>query len=141
VRLVQGKLLSAGLGVLNLSEPWYWEICLADGIAAELGGLVAFVREFTGCYWAMVRLFLGVPLVRYFWIQWRNSKISDHNQHRHTAQQLASADAALSKIAMLVSLRQKRSSVKRIDLQTDLLEQEAERSAQIDAEWQRRSGS
>jgi len=41
---------------------------------------------------------------------------------------------------MLVSLRQKRSLVKSLvyTTETDLLEQEAERSAQIDAEWQRR---
>jgi len=46
-------LLSAGLGVLNFVGALVLGSLLADGIAAELGGLVAFVQEFTGCYWAV----------------------------------------------------------------------------------------
>jgi len=44
------------LGVLNFVGALVLGSLLADGIAAELGGLVAFVQEFTGCYWATVRL-------------------------------------------------------------------------------------
>jgi len=109
---------------------------LADGIAAELGGLVAFVRNLLA-----VTGILGVPLVRYFWIQWRNSKISDHNQHRQArAQQLASADAALEQNCLCSSVCGRNGHRSRgfHTTETDLLEQEAERSAQIDAEWQRR---
>jgi len=58
VRLVQGSLLSAGLGVLNFVGALVLGNLLADGIAAELGGLVAFVQ---GIYW----LLLGY--IRLFW--------------------------------------------------------------------------
>jgi len=76
--------------VLNFVGALVLGSLLADGIAAELGGLVAFVQ---GIYWLLLGYgtALGVPLVRYFWIQWRNSKISDRNQQRRM-QQLESAD-------------------------------------------------
>ncbi len=139
-------LLSAGLGVLNFVGALVLGSLLADGIAAELGGLVAFVQ---GIYWLLLgygTAFLGVPLVRYFWIQWRNSKISDRNQQRLArARQLESADNDLQqKIAYARSFAAE-TVIGQSDLvyttETDLLEQEAH-SAQIDAEWQRRlSGS
>jgi len=69
-------LLSAGLGVLNFVGALVLGSLLADGIAAELGGLVAFVQ---GIYWLLLgygTAFLGVPLVRYFWIQWRRLAIT-----------------------------------------------------------------
>ncbi len=86
------------------------------------------------------------PLFSYFWIQWRNSKISDRNQQRLArARQLESADNDLQqKIAYARSFAAE-TVIGQSDLiyttETDLLEQEAH-SAQIDAEWQRRlSGS
>jgi hypothetical protein len=140
-------LLSAGLGVLNFVGALVLGNLLADGIAAELGGLVAFVQ---GIYWLLLgygTAFLGVPLVRYFCIQWRNSKISERNQQRQArAQQLTSADAALAQKIAYARQFAAETVIGQEDLvyttETDLLEQEAERSAQIDAEWQRRlSGS
>jgi len=139
-------MLSAGLGVLNFVGALVLGRLLADGIAAELGGLVAFVQ---GIYWLLLgygTAFLGVPLVRYFWIQWRNSKISDRNQQRQArARQLASADATLQQKIAYADQFAAETVISQEDLvyttETDLLEQEA-RSAQIDAEWQRRlSGS
>jgi len=44
-------LLSAGLGVLNFVGALVLGSLLADGIAAELGGLVAFVQ---GIYWLLL---------------------------------------------------------------------------------------
>jgi len=139
-------MLSAGLGVLNFVGALVLGRLLADGIAAELGGLVAFVQ---GIYWLLLgygTAFLGVPLVRYFWIQWRNSKISDRNQQRQVrARQLASADATLQQKIAYADQFAAETVISQEDLvyttETDLLEQEAQ-SAQIDAEWQRRlSGS
>lgn len=83
-----------------------------------------------------------MPLVRYFWTQWRNSNTRDRNQQRQArARQLTSADAALEqKIAYARSFAAE-TVVSQEDLayttETDLLEQEA-RSTQIDADWQRR---
>jgi hypothetical protein len=91
--------------------------------------------------------FLVLPLVRYFWNGWRNDKIGDRNQKRGArARQLASADPSLQQKIAYARQFAIETVVTQDDLayttETDLLEQEAERSAQIDAEWQRRlSGS
>lgn len=141
-------MLATGLGVLNFVGALVLGNLLADGTAAaELGGIVAFVQ---GIYWLLLGYgvaFLSVPLVRYFRIQWRNSKISKRNQQRSVrSQQLANPDSALvQKIAYAQQLAVD-TVITPEDLvystETDLLDQEAENSAQIDAEWRRRlSGS
>ena len=65
-------------------------------VAAQLGGLVAFVQ---GIYWLLLAYgigFLGIPLVRYFWIQWRNRKIVARNRDRSSrARLLSNPDAVL----------------------------------------------
>jgi hypothetical protein len=136
-------MLSAGLGVLNFVGALVLGRLLADGTAAaELGGLVAFVQ---GIYWLLLgygTAFLGVPLVRYFWIQWRNNKIGDRNHHRQArARQLASADATLQQKIAYADQFAAETVIGQEDLvyttETDLLEQEAQLD-EIDAEWQRR---
>ncbi len=134
-------MLSAGLGVLNLVGALVLGRLLADGIASELGGLVAFAQ---GIYWLLLgygTAFLGVPLVRYFWIQWRNSKISNRNQQRQIrARQLAEDNTLQQKIAYAHQFAAE-TVISQEDLvyttETDLLEQEAQ-TDEIDAEWQRR---
>ena len=135
-------LFSTGLGVLNFVGALVLGSLLADGVAAEVGGLITFAQ---GIYWLLLgygTAFLSVPLVRYFWIQWRNSKTRDRNQQRQArARQLTSGDAALEqKIAYARSFAAE-TVISQEDLayttETDLLEQEA-RSTQIDADWQRR---
>jgi hypothetical protein len=138
------NMLSAGLGVVNLVGALVLGSLLRDGIvAAQLGGLVAFVQ---GIYWLLLAYgigFLGVPLLRYFWIQWRNSKITDRNRDRLSrARLLASADASLQQKIAYAEQFAAETVISNEDLvystETDLLEQEVERSAQLDAEWQRR---
>jgi hypothetical protein len=137
-------MLSAGLGVANFVGALVLGSLLRDGaVAAQLGGLVAFVQ---GIYWVLLAYgtgFLGVPLVRYFWIKWRNSKIASRNRDRLSrAKILASADPALEQKIAYASQFAAEKVIGNEDLvystETDLLEQEVERSAQIDAEWQRR---
>ncbi|BAY42602.1 hypothetical protein SAMD00079811_01800 [Scytonema sp. HK-05] len=137
-------LLSAGLGIANFVGALVLLSLLRDGtVAAQVGGLVAFVH---GIYWLLLAYgtgFLVVPLIRYFWIQWRNSKIAERNRDRLSrARQLASADSVLQQ---KIAYAQQFAAEKVLgdeDLvystETDLLEQEVERSEQIDAEWQKR---
>ena len=137
-------LLSAGLGIANFVGALVLGSLLRDGmIAAQIGGLVAFVQ---GIYWLLLAYgtgFLVVPLIRYFWIQWRNSKISERNRDRLSwARQLASADSALQQKIAYAQQFAAEKVLGEEDLvystETDLLEQEVERSQQIDAEWQKR---
>ncbi|MDZ8183487.1 MAG: hypothetical protein RMX96_01315 [Nostoc sp. ChiSLP02] len=137
-------MLSAGLGIVNFVGALVLGSLLRDGtVAAQIGGLVAFVG---GIYWLLLAYgvgFLGIPLLRYFWIQWRNKKIAARNRDRLArARLLASADTSLQQKLDFAHQFAAEKFIGNEDLvystETDLLEQEAENSAQIDAEWQRR---
>jgi hypothetical protein len=97
-------------------------------------------------YWLLLgygTAFLAVPLIRYFWIGWRNSKIAKRNdQRQQRAMLLNQADADLQKKIAYARQFAAETVINREDLayttETDLIEQELEQSKQIDAEWQRR---
>ncbi len=133
-------LLSAGLGVLNFVGALVLGSLLKDGtVAAQLGGLVAFVQ---GIYWLLLAYgtgFLGIPLVRYFWIQWQNTKIAARNRDRLSrARLLTTEDATLKKKIDYASQFAAEKVIGKEDLvyssETDLLEQEFERYPKIDPE-------
>ncbi len=130
--------LSIGLGVLNLGGALFLGSLLAD-IAA--GGLVGFVQAI---YWLLLgygAAFLGVPLVRYFWLKRRNNKIGDRNAQRQE-RSLQLADSTVKQKIAYARQFAAQNVITNEDLayttETDLLDQEAENSDQIDAEWQRR---
>ncbi|MBW4557531.1 MAG: hypothetical protein KME59_16635 [Trichormus sp. ATA11-4-KO1] len=137
-------MLAAGLGILNFVAALILGGLLADGtVAAELGGLVAFVQ---GIYWLLLGYgtgFLAIPLLRYFWIQWRNKKIAARNRDRLSRSRLlANPDDTIQRKIDYARQFANETIIGKDDLvystETDLLDQEVERSAQIDAEWQRR---
>ncbi len=137
-------LLSAGLGVVNFVGALVLGNLLRNGtVATQVGGLVAFVQ---GIYWLLLVYgtgFLGVPLVRYFWMKSRNKKIATRNRDRlGRARHIASADTSLQRKIAYTQQFAKEKVIGNQDLvystETDLLEQEVSRSAQIDAEWQKR---
>lgn len=133
-------ILSAGLGVLNLAGAVFLGSLLADGTAAaQLGGLVAFAQ---GVYWLLLgygTAFLGVPLVRYFFLKWRNAKIALRNAKRQEYS-LRLTDTAVQNKINYARQFAAQNVISKDNLiyttETDMLDQE--NSAQIDAEWQRR---
>ncbi len=141
-------MLAIGLGAMNFVGALVLGSLLKGGIAAQLGGLVAFVQS---SYWLLLGYgigFLAIPLIRYFWIQWKNRQVEAHNQKRQEqAIALNQADAALQKKLAYAQQFAAQNVINQEDLvytsETDFIDQEIERSAQIDAEWQRRleSGS
>ncbi len=131
--------MSAGLGVLNFVGALFLGNLLANGVAA--GGIVAFAQ---GIYWLLLgygTAFLGVPLVRYFFLKWRNAKIAVRNAKRQEYSRLL-ADATVQNKINYARQFAAQNVISKDDLvyttETDLLDQEIENSAQIDAEWQRR---
>ncbi|MGM3307516.1 hypothetical protein ACSQ6I_16370 [Anabaena sp. WFMT] len=125
-------MLSAGLGILNFVAALILGSLLRDGTAAaQIGGLVGFVQ---GIYWLLLAYgagFLGIPLVRYFWIQWRNGKIAARNSDRlKRARLLANADDSLQKKMAFAGQFATEKVIGKEDLvyssDTDLLEQEFE---------------
>ena len=130
--------LSIGLGVLNLGGALFLGSLLAD-VAA--GGLLGFVQAI---YWLLLgygAAFLGVPLVRYFWLKRRNNKIGDRNAQRQE-RSLQLADSTVEQKIAYARQFAAQNVITNEDLayttENDLLDQEAENSDQIDAEWQRR---
>jgi hypothetical protein len=123
-------MLSAGLGGLNFVAALILGRLLQDGTAAaQIGGLVGFVQ---GIYWLLLAYgagFLGIPLLRYFWIKWRNGKIADRNRDRsQRARVLVNADNFLQKkIAFAGQFANEKVITKEDSVyssDTDLLEQE-----------------
>ncbi|MGD1912756.1 MAG: hypothetical protein ACFB2X_18485 [Rivularia sp. (in: cyanobacteria)] len=137
-------MLSAGLGGVNLIGALMLGGLLRDGsLAREIGGLVAFAQ---GIHWLLLAYgvgFLAIPLIRYFWIQWRNEKIGDRNSQRQSrARLIESADEKLQEKINYAHQFAANTVIDKDKLvyssETDLLQQEVERTAQIDAEWQKR---
>jgi len=136
--------LAIGLGGVNLIGALVLGKLLADGAAAAaLGGLVAFVQSI---YWVLLgygSAFLALPLVRYFWVQWRNRKIAARNETRQSyAVQLNQADAKLQGKIVYAQQFATETVIGTTDLayttERDLVEQDVEQVSKIDAEWQRR---
>lgn len=140
-----GQLTAAiGLGLFNLLGAGVLGALLADGtIAAEIGGLVAFVDAIFGVLLGYGIAFLTVPLVRYFWLKWRNRKVETRNQERQErAAQLNQADETLQRKIVYAHQFAAQTVITGENLayttETDLTEQELAQSDKIDAEWRKR---
>ncbi len=144
-RATSGQLaLAGGLGAVNIIAAVVLGSMLQGGkVAAQLGGLVGFVGSIYGLLLAYGIGFLAIPLVRYLWIQMRNKGISDrNNQRQKVASQLNQADDnTKAKIAFAQQFAAQ-NVISSEDLayttETDLLDQEINQSAKIDAQWQQR---
>lgn len=139
-------MLSAGLGAVNIIGALVLNSLLRGEIGVQLaqsGGLIAFVQSI---YWILLGYgiaFLSIPLIRYFWIQWRNQRVEARNQQRQErAIWLNQANSALQKKIAYAQQFAAKTVIGREDLayttETELIEQEIEQADKIDAEWQRR---
>lgn len=141
-------MMSLGLGAFNLIGALVLGSLLRGGIAAQLGGLVGFASSIYGILLAYGIGFLAIPLIRYIWIQLTNKRVEKRNQQRK--QQLIALNQADKKIQKKMAYAQQ-FAVQNVITQdnlaytseTDLIDQELERSDKIDEEWKRRleSGS
>ncbi|MBW4604405.1 MAG: hypothetical protein KME29_33755 [Calothrix sp. FI2-JRJ7] len=126
-------MLSAGLGIANFVGALILGSLLRGGVvAAKLGGLVGFVQ---GIYWLLLAYgtgFLVIPLIRYFWIQWRNTKITQRNSERISRAKLLSSIS--QELQNKINFAQQFAANKFIgnknlaySTETDLLDQEVKR--------------
>ncbi len=140
-----GQILGAiVLGSANLIAALALGAMLQDNQALvyELGGLVAFVNS---VYWLLLgygSTFLGLPLIRYFWIQRQNSKIFRRNQEREQrAETLAQLDDLVREKLSFAKTLASQIIVTDENLaystETDLVDQEIANKDKIDEEWQR----
>ncbi|NER19471.1 MAG: hypothetical protein F6J86_02775 [Symploca sp. SIO1B1] len=142
-------IVSMGLGAINFVGVLILGNLLSGGaIAAQIGGFVAFVNVIYPLLLVYGIGFLVIPLIRYFWIQLKNSKIEQRNQQRQEqAVLLNQAEDSLQKKISYAQQFATQNIITEEDLvytsETDLLDQDLKAKDQIDAEWQRRleSGS
>ncbi len=135
------KMLAVGLGSLNFVLALVLGSLLRDGTAAAFGGYIAFISSI---YWLLLgygTAFLLVPLIRYFWIQRRNGKITTRNQSRQKrAIALNNPDSSLQQKILYTRQFAQQKIIDRGDTayttETDLLDQNLANKAKIDQEWQ-----
>lgn len=137
-------MLAAGLGAVNLVGALILGSLLEDGtVAAEIGGLVAFVEIIYPLLFAYGLGFLVVPLIRYFWVQWRNKKITARNEYRQSqAIILNQGDDTVKHKLKYARKFASETVVTNENLayttETDVLDQETANADKIDQEWQQR---
>lgn len=132
------------LGSANLVGALVLGSMLQDNssLVADLGGVVALVNSL---YWLLLGYgtgFLGLPLVRYFWVQQQNSRIAARNAEREQRAEVLNqlTDDQREKLAFAQTLTLK--TVVGTDnlaytTESDLTDQEIAQKDKIDAEWQR----
>lgn len=136
-------MFAAGLGAVNLVGALVLGNLLAKGTI--VGGFMGFVSTIYPLLLIYGVGFLAIPLIRYFWIQWKNSTIEARNQKRQQRAILLNQPDAnlLQKLAYAREFAAE-NVLTGEDLayttETELTEQELEQSAKIDAEWQKRIG-
>ncbi len=137
-------MLATGLGAVNCVGALVLGSLLKDGtVVAQIGGFIAFVEVIYPVLLAYGVSFLVLPLIRYFWVQWRNGKVDKRNQQRQNrAIALNQANNLLSRKIEYAREFAKEAILANQDLayttEKNVLEQEAEQADKIDAEWQRR---
>ena len=134
-------MLAAGLGAVNLVGALVLGNLLSNSAIAS--GFIGFVSAIYPTILIYGVGFLAIPLIRYFWIQWKNSRIEARNLERQQRAMLLNEPDAnlLQKLAYAREFAAE-NVLTGEDLayttETELTQQELEQSAKIDAEWQRR---
>ena len=135
------KMLAVGLGGVNIVLALVLGSLLQDYAVSY--GLVGFVGSIYGVLLGYAVAFLAIPLVRYFWLQGRNQKISNRNQARQSRAQLLSqvSSKIRQKLAFAGQFAQQKIISDRdlaYSTESDLLDQNLQNKAKIDAQWQER---
>lgn len=136
-------MIAIGLGAVNIIGALVLQSMLADALV--VGGLVGFVQSILGLLFVYGIGFLAVPLIRYYWMLWRNGKIEQRNEARqHYAarlNRLSGSEPFEQKLAFAQQFAQQKilsANQSVYSTESGLLEQEIERDAQLEAEFRRR---
>jgi len=138
------RMLAIALGSVNLVGALVLGYLLSDPAAiATAGAFVTFVQSIFVVLLAYGVAFLAIPLIRYFWIQWRNQKIEARNERRRERAILLNRPSPALELKIAYAQQFAAETVLERDnlaytTEESLLEQESGRSAETDAEWQRR---
>ncbi|MDT9340951.1 hypothetical protein VV11_016555 [Trichodesmium erythraeum 21-75] len=137
-------MLAIGLGAVNFIGALVLGSLLEDDrMIEQIGWFINFVEVIYPVLLAYGISFLVLPFIRYFWVQWRNGKVEKRNQQRKN-RTIALNQASNLLIRKIDYAREfaKETIISNQDLayttEKNILEQEAEQTDKIDAEWQKR---
>lgn len=136
-------MLAIGLGALNFIFALVLGHLLKQNIGENLGDFVGFVNSIYYILLGYASSFLTIPLVRYFWLQSRNTKIKQRNLCRQEkAAILEPSNSSLKRKLEFARNFAKTQVIGTQDLiyttETDLLTQNLTRADEIDQEWRQR---
>lgn len=136
-------MLAIGLGSVNLIGALVLQSMLQE--ATVVVGFVGFVQSI---FWVLLIYgiaFLATPLIRYYWMLWRNGKIEARNEERqHYAarlNRLSDSETFTQKLAFaqqFAAQKVLKAEESVYSTETGLLEQEIEKDDQLEAEFRRR---
>jgi hypothetical protein len=136
-------ILALGLGIANFILALVLGYFLNSGSSSLIGSFGILITGIYGFLLSYAIAFLGIPLGRYFFLQWRNGKVNQRNyQRQQKAELLASNNSQLLQKIQYARQFANQKIIANDDItystDQDYLEQEIERSEQIDQEWQKR---
>ena len=142
-RASQGQIVAAAsLGAVLLGLAIVLNVSLA-GKVLLVGTAAIFVKAIAVISLGYSVAYLSIPVIRNFWIKQRNRKISDRNGDRQQrALLLKHSDPTIEQKLAYAQEFAAETVIRNDDLiyttERDLADQESDRAAQIDAEWQKR---
>lgn len=133
-------MMSIGLGALLVIGSLVLQNMSVVASAAEFAVLI---QSFSWLFLGYGVAFLAVPLVRYFWVQWRNGKIERRNNERAARAEAVnrlkpSLKEKLSFAQQFANQKVLRSDEATYTTESGLLEQEVDQSDRLEAEFRRR---
>ncbi|BBD55931.1 hypothetical protein [Planktothrix agardhii] len=140
-----GQIMGAiGLGSVNvIGALMLGSLLKTPEIAGYLTGFLGFVHVIYPVLLIYGVGFLTIPLIRYFWVQWKNEKVNIRNTTRKNRVNILTDDNSIIQEKLNYARQFAKKTVINKDnlaytTETDLLEQEEQNSDKIDAEWQKR---
>lgn len=138
-------MIAIGLGSVEIVGALVLRNMLQNALAQSivLPASVVFVQSILWILLGYGIAFLAVPLLRYYWVQWRNGKIEKRNEARQDRAVVLNQLGAAFKEKLAFAQQFAAQKVLRADqavysTETDLLEQESDHDDQIEAEFRRR---
>lgn len=126
--------IAIGLGTLLVVGSLYLGFIAAD---LTTGGFVGLVYALCDLFLAYGIAFLGIPAIRYFWMQRQNQKIEDRNtQRQRLVGQIVPRKLDYAKQFAIQTIVGKDNLA--YTTETDLIDQEIANRDKIDEEWRRR---
>lgn len=138
------KIFAVFLGGLNFVLALVLGSMLSPELAQELGsGFIYFIESIYEFLFIYAGAYLAIPLIRYFWLQGRNTKINQRNNQREVRANYLVENS--SKLLPKINYARQFAQEKIISQENlaytsekDLLDQQLEQADKIDQEWMKR---